>query len=572
MSDSSFSLNIPVTPAAQLGDARLKRWHQDGEALLTIENLRSWINAAGLVLFVPRPQIATPTPSLVEAVLGATNSAPTLAQTTEARSLLARLVAEGIAVPLNLLGAPSGAVGETPDFVASAAVFSYIFTLRGDKAWKQPPSTSGTVKVSQLAAATYEALGRRGSLSAYDLTTELGKEVTESAVLRALGELWSHLRVLPVPQQDGQPTLWELAGTRFIKQIKAGANAGQPSALSALISLYLGQAVIATEEEIEVFLSPLSPRSRIRDVIHALVAARQLETLALEGRTMLHLTGDSPAFLNVQPESRSGEKIAVTQADSEDAAETTEEGSEEVTGERIKKYVPKPRKVGTGYLAKGAPARASRAPKPESGDRSERERRPFQKRPAGDAKRFDKPWDEGATSRSSDRPARDADAPRREYRARPDGERRPYEKRPAARTGTGSFDRPRTPRPTRSFQSDDARPRSTSSAPRREYVRKDSRDDGWKPAFRAKRTEEGFSHRPPRERSDRPDRRETRGALERQARRSAHRSSRVPNAREGTRRPVDRSHSGNLRRESVEANAASVHIAASMLRAKDVPL
>ena len=43
-------------------------------------------------------------------------------------------------------------MGESPDYVASAAVFPYIFTLRGDKAWKQPPSTSGPNKVSQLAA------------------------------------------------------------------------------------------------------------------------------------------------------------------------------------------------------------------------------------------------------------------------------------------------------------------------------------------------------------------------------------------------------------------------------------
>jgi 23S rRNA pseudouridine2605 synthase len=64
--------------------------------------------------------------------------------------------------------------------------------------------------------------------------------------------------VLPVPQQAGagssSATLWELATGRFTKQIKAGANAGQPSALSALISLYLGQALVATEDEIESFL------------------------------------------------------------------------------------------------------------------------------------------------------------------------------------------------------------------------------------------------------------------------------------------------------------------------------
>ncbi len=110
-------------------------------------------------------------------------------------------------MPLNLMGGGAGrpAVrGDTPDFVASTAVFSYVFTLRGDKAWKQPPATTGAVKVSHLAAAVHEALTRRGALTAYDLAVEVGKEATEAAVLRALNELWTHLRVLPLAQADGK--------------------------------------------------------------------------------------------------------------------------------------------------------------------------------------------------------------------------------------------------------------------------------------------------------------------------------------------------------------------------------
>ena len=86
---------------------------------------------------------------------------------------------------------------------------------------------------------------------------------------------------------DGRATLWELTTRRFTKQIKAGANAGQPTALSALISLYLAQVFAATEEEIATFLSPLTARSRVREVLHALVGARQLETVVLEGKTLL---------------------------------------------------------------------------------------------------------------------------------------------------------------------------------------------------------------------------------------------------------------------------------------------
>jgi hypothetical protein len=395
----------PVIPTtAQLRDARTKQWHQQGEALLTIENLRSWINAAGLVLFVPRPQIAAPAPSLVEAVLGAQNPTPTVSDTSEARSLLARLVAEGLAVPLNLLGSAGGVVGETPDFVASTAVFSYVFTLRGDKAWKQPPTTSGPVKVSNLALAIHEALSARGPLTAYDLSTEVGKEVTEAAVLRALAELWTHLRVLPLAQPDGRPAIWELTSARFTKQIKAGANAGQPSALSALISLYLGQTVASSEDEIESFLSPLAARSRIRDVVHALLATRQLDTLAVEGRTLVHVSGQIPSFAAEEPVSEpEKQSFENSELPSDGAADAESESAGDVAG-RITKYVPKPRKIGTGYLAKAKPAKFGSKPdgggfgsKPgfkRPGPTPDRERRPFSKPGTGRPRGFDKPWEE----------------------------------------------------------------------------------------------------------------------------------------------------------------------------------
>ncbi len=479
-----------------------------------MENLRSWINTAGLVLFVPRPQIVAPAPSLVEAVLGAPTPTPTIEQTTEARSLLARLVAEGLAVPLNLLGAGAGTVhagapGDTPDFVASTAVFSYVFTLRGDKAWKQPPVTSGAFKVSPLALATHEALSQRGPLSAYDLTTEVGKEVTEAAVLRALGELWTHLRVLPLAQPDGAATLWELSGARFTKQMKAGANAGQPSALSALISLYLGQAVVASEDEIESFLSPLASRSRIRDVIHALLSARQLETVAVEGRTMLHVAGELPAFLAPEAATVEGEAQAADVVAGEGAVEADTAADAEVAVEgapRITKYIPKPRKIGTGYLAKAKPSNVGAKPGPYergtktgfgaktgfkagfkpragAGPAPDRERRPFSKTAAGSDKTagfkktvgFDKPWEEekrrrlAAAARPSEVPA-EFDGSQVDLAAsgaageaaRPVQPREPRVARPG-------FTKPREYKPReykpRSAESDGRPPRKTFSKP-----------------------------------------------------------------------------------------------------------
>ncbi len=366
--------------AQQLAAARAAGWHQNGDALLTIESLRDWLNDFGLVLFVPRSlQIPAPAPSFAEALLGAANPGPGIAEMEQARAMLARLVAEGVALPLNLLGT----AGDVPDFVVSAQIFSYIFTLRGDKAWKLPPSTAGAVKVSQLGLNAYEILAERGAMSAAQLVTELGREVTEVAVVRALSELWGHLRMIPMPQTDGS-TLWELTTKRFTKQIKAGINAGQPKALSALISLYLGQAVAATEDEIATFLSPLAARSRIREVVHALMAGRQLETVVLEGKTLLHVGGELPVF----------EALPVTEA-------------------TVVAAVPKPAETRTPRIS---------TYKAKAG--AERERRPFKREgaPRTYAKpSFDKPWEEEKAARPA-AAAAEGEAPAfrpKEYGTRP---------------------------------------------------------------------------------------------------------------------------------------------------------
>ena len=349
-------------------------------ALITQAAARDFLNRAGLLLFSAKPQFAgVPAPTFVEATLGVANANPSYPASATARTLLARLVADGSAVPLNLLGLPA-TTAEAPDFIVSAAAFPYIFTLRGDKAWKQPPSTSGASKVSPLAANTYTLLIENGPKSAYDLVADLGKEVTEAAVLRALSELWQQLRVVPVPQPGGKPAIWEPITTRFTKQIKTGANAGQPTALSTFISLYLGQSILATEDEIETFLSPLAPRSRVRDVLHALTGARELETITVEGRHHVHIAGDLPIFQTARP---------VDQPD--EVPVLSEDGS------RIKKFVPKPRKLGTGSADRPKPFRAP-------SDRSRPSARPA--RPS-----FNKPWKEEKQARTDRAAASSQDGP-----------------------------------------------------------------------------------------------------------------------------------------------------------------
>ncbi len=425
--------------AGQLAAARATAWHQDGKALLTLEGARSWVDHFGLVLFAPRAQqLGAPAASFIEATLGVANEAPSAADSATARSLAARLVAEGSALPLNLLGS----AGDQPDFLASAKVFSYVFTMRGDKAWKQPPSTHEGAKVSPLAVRVWEVLVEKGAMSAAELVSELGREVTETAILRALNELWSQLRVIPQVQQDtAQPTLWELTSKRFAKAIKAGTNAGQPTAMSALLSLYLSQAIGATEEEAAGFLSPLTARSRVREVLHALTAGRQLDTTVVEGKTLLHVSGSLPEFAELpKPELEAG---AVPE-------------------------VPKAAKVGTGRIGKFA------------GGTDFKPRSDFKGKPAFGAS------SRGSAAPRSSSPRRTSSAtsgprPSRPAGARPDTERRPFKRDDSKPTFTRPWEEDKRPQ----RESSEAGAESATPRERKPYERKTFAD---KPAYGAKKT------------------------------------------------------------------------------------
>ncbi len=299
-----------------------------------------------------------------------------------------------------------------------AQMFGFVFTLRGDKNWKQPPSTSGSLKVSLLAAKVYETLAQGNALTAAELASELGREVTETAIVRALGELWGQMRVIPLLQsgtKDGG-TMWELTSRRFTKQMKAGANAGQPTALSALISAYLAQVFVATEEEIETFLSPLAARSRVRDVLHGLTAARQLENAVLEGKTLLYIPGALPEF----PEIAAAEPVGGLGEIAAAALGAVAGVVGAIAGAaRIRKFdgprAPRPPREDRGERPfrktggeRGRPRKTfgERKPYERAGGQSEgrgsgdRERRPFQRDRAqrggaqGERKSFTRPWDE----------------------------------------------------------------------------------------------------------------------------------------------------------------------------------
>ncbi len=277
----------------QLLATRATLWRQKAEPLLTLDDAQSWLLQTGLCLFLPRKaQIPAPAPSFVEACLGETNPTPPRTAIESATNLLARLIEANSALPLNLLGTPS----DHPDFLVSIEALPFVYALRGDRDWKHAPGTAGANRVSPLITHVWKLLERRGVLTASEIQEELGKELTEAAVLRALHALWASLRVVPLYQTDGQETLWEPLQSRHQKAMNSGIGMSQVTALSVLASVYLQSVVAASGDDAESFLSPLSSRAKVREVIRGLTATRQLSLIQMETQSLLYVEGSLPEF------------------------------------------------------------------------------------------------------------------------------------------------------------------------------------------------------------------------------------------------------------------------------------
>jgi len=276
----------------QLVQARAERMRQNGLGTLTLEDARTWIEETGLCLFLPRRQFSSSVaPSFVEAVAGRPEATPEPKTIALAEELLIRLENEGVAVRLNLLGQP----GELPDFVVAAWVLPYVYALRGDRDWRRSPQLTGSRQVSQLAVHVYKQL-ETGELTVSQLKQALGREVSESAVVRAITELWQQLRIIPVIAARGQAAKWQLLRTRFQRAIAEGASTSQVTAISVLASIYLQAVIAASMEDVELFLAPQTARSKIREVIRGLVATRQVHTIPLGHAPHFYVAGTLPEF------------------------------------------------------------------------------------------------------------------------------------------------------------------------------------------------------------------------------------------------------------------------------------
>lgn len=277
----------------ELQQQRRDRWRLSGMAIRTIEEARSFVEEVGFCLMYPqRPPLLAPT--FVGAFVGSDDRLPEWRhafkdpRAAQATELMVRLLRERSAFEANLFEENNG-------LILAASVFPYFYALMGERNPKLAPKPGARSPYSQLACDAFAVIQREGALSKQKLLEKLGGGVSTPALDKALAELWTKLRLTRVDYRVSEGSVWDLLYRWAPEPVKEGVGLSVPEALSALVSKYLDCVIAAEPGELETFFGNFVARSRIKEAINALLAARELSFVHVSGKSMLQITPEKVA-------------------------------------------------------------------------------------------------------------------------------------------------------------------------------------------------------------------------------------------------------------------------------------
>jgi hypothetical protein len=276
----------------ELQEQRTAKWRLDGRPVRTIEDASQFVEDVGFCLMYPLPKQERHAPVLLPTFIGAwageAKDLPTWQhafadpRAREATDLMIRLLRQRMAFEANLFG-------ET-NFLVAASLFPFFYGLVGDRSPRQTPKPGVRSEYSPLARDAFEVIRRRGPISRQRLREEIGGAPSNAALDRALGELWSRLRITRMDYNSQQGASWDALYRWAPEPVREGINISVVQALSALLSKYLDCMVAAEPTEVEDFFSYLVPKSKAREAMNALLAARELSFVRVGNRTLIQLT------------------------------------------------------------------------------------------------------------------------------------------------------------------------------------------------------------------------------------------------------------------------------------------
>jgi hypothetical protein len=284
----------------ELQQLRREKWRLDGKAIRTIENARLFLEEVGFCLMYPqRPPLLVPT--FIGAFVGSEERLPGRQhafkdpRAAEATELMVRLLRERSAFEANLFDENNG-------FLVAASVFPYFYALVGERNPKLAPKAGSRSAYSALACDAFELIRREGPISKQKMQEVLGGSVSFVALDKALGELWSKLRITRVDYKASEGSVWDELYRWAPDAVKEGVGLSVQEALSALVSKYLDCVIAVEQAELETFLGNFVARSKVKDAVNALLAARELSFVVVSGKSMLQIT---PEKVVVVPAPRS---------------------------------------------------------------------------------------------------------------------------------------------------------------------------------------------------------------------------------------------------------------------------
>jgi hypothetical protein len=284
----------------ELKQLRREKWRLDGKAIRTIEAARAFLEEVGVCLMYPqRPPLLLPT--FIGAFVGSEERLPGWQhafkdpRAAEATELMVRLLRERSAFEANLFEENNG-------FLVAASVFPYFYALVGERNPKLAPKARSRSAYSALACDAFELIRREGPISKQKMQEVLGGSVSFPALDKALGELWSRLRITRVDYKASEGSVWDELYRWAPDAVKEAVGLSVQEALSALVSKYLDCVIAVEQAELETFLGNFVARSKVKDAVNALLAARELSFVHVSGKSMLQIT---PEKIVVVPAPRS---------------------------------------------------------------------------------------------------------------------------------------------------------------------------------------------------------------------------------------------------------------------------
>jgi hypothetical protein len=270
-----------------LDQLRREKWHLDGRAVRTFDDARSFLESVGFCLMYPMQQQAL-VPTFIGAWVGSDRQLPDWQhafadpRAQDATEVMVRLLRERAAYEANRFD-------ENNAFLVAASIFPYFYALVGERNPKQAPKPKPHSEYSQLACDAFELIRRDGPISKQKMRDVLGGSVSFVALDHALGELWSRLRITRVDYNPAEGAFWDVLYRWSPDAVREGVNLSVGEALSALVSKYLDCVVAADQQELESFFGNFVPRSRVKEAINALLAARELSFIRVGNRSLIQI-------------------------------------------------------------------------------------------------------------------------------------------------------------------------------------------------------------------------------------------------------------------------------------------